>query len=106
MVLAGKPNAPTYVIAERKLSQQLTEQAGLQQPGSLPAGFRVFAVGDNPKSDVRGANAAGDHWSSILLRTGIWDGGENDLEDPADYVVQDVMAAVKLILQSASQEQS
>ena len=98
---AGKPNKPTYAIAERKLRQQLAPDAALPSEGGLPSNFHVYAIGDNPKSDMRGANAAGDHWSSILVRTGIWEGGENDLEDPADHVVQDVLSAVELILRSS-----
>ena len=30
----------------------------------------IFAVGDNPRADVRGANAALHPWTSILVRTG------------------------------------
>ncbi|KAK9816340.1 hypothetical protein WJX74_004088 [Apatococcus lobatus] len=99
--LHGKPNKPTYVIAEQKLGQQLGHAHGSPSSQDLPTDFRVFAIGDNPKSDMRGANNAGQHWCSILVRTGIWEGGENDLEDPADYVVEDVLAAVNLILASA-----
>jgi ribonucleotide monophosphatase NagD (HAD superfamily) len=44
-------------------------------------------IGDNPKSDIRGANSAG--WSSILVRTGVFK-GENDEEDPAKYVVDNI----------------
>lgn len=44
-------------------------------------------IGDNPKSDIRGANNIG--WISILVRTGIFK-GENDIVDPATYVVDDM----------------
>ena len=44
-------------------------------------------IGDNPKSDIRGANAA--KWKSILVRTGVFK-GENDPLDPATYVVDDI----------------
>ena len=100
---AGKPNKPTYVIAEQKLQQQLDNEQSPASSQGLPRDFHIFAIGDNPKSDMRGANNAGKHWSSILVRTGIWEGGENDLEDPANHVVSDVLAAVELILASASQ---
>ncbi len=48
-------------------------------------------IGDNPKSDIRGANEAG--WHSILLRTGMFQGppGSNDPEDPARDVVDTVV---------------
>jgi len=29
-------------------------------------------VGDNPDSDIDGANRRGDNWVSILVRTGIF----------------------------------
>ena len=56
----------------------------------------VYAVGDNPKSDVRGANSAGNIWRSILVCTGVYKGGvdSNDKEDPAHYVVEGVGEAV------------
>ena len=33
---------------------------------------------DNPASDVRGANAAGGPWRSMLVRTGVFHGSGND----------------------------
>lgn len=37
--------------------------------------------------DIRGANNAGDHWSSVLVRTGVFTGPQdNDMNDPADLV--------------------
>ena len=30
-----------------------------------------YMIGDNPKSDIAGANAKG--WTSILVRTGVFD---------------------------------
>ena len=29
-------------------------------------------IGDNPKSDIRGANRFGGKWKSVLVRTGIF----------------------------------
>jgi hypothetical protein len=69
--------------------------------GSRAAAARVFsgiyAVGDNPAADVRGANTAGPPWVSVLVRTGVWggEGGNNDIVDPAHVVVADVLAAVQ-----------
>jgi len=34
----------------------------------------VYMVGDNPESDIAGANAHG--WNSILVRTGVYRGGK------------------------------
>lgn len=38
-------------------------------------------------------------WTSILVKTGIFKGNENSKEYPADYVVEDLEEAVKLIFQ-------
>ena len=59
---------------------------------------KIYAIGDNPRSDVRGANNAGDQWTSILVRTGCFQGENNDPDDPADIVVQDVREAMESIL--------
>jgi ribonucleotide monophosphatase NagD (HAD superfamily) len=53
---------------------------------------KVFAVGDNPSSDVAGANAYG--WTSILVKTGIFDGKGNSTEFPANLVCEDIEEAV------------
>jgi ribonucleotide monophosphatase NagD (HAD superfamily) len=34
---------------------------------------KIYMIGDNPDSDIKGANKAGAHWSSILVQTGIYD---------------------------------
>ena len=52
-------------------------------------------VGDNPAVDIKGANDSG--LVSILVRTGVFNGGENDIENPAKFVVKDVFEAVNLI---------
>jgi len=54
-------------------------------------------IGDNPKSDIRGANQKG--WISILVRSGIFNGPQNDEKDPATYVVDDFEEAIKLIFE-------
>ena len=49
-------------------------------------------IGDNPKSDIAGANGNG--WVSILVRTGVFDPKAatskdgNDIEHPATHVVE------------------
>lgn len=59
-----------------------------------------FGVGDNPKSDIRGANNAGPQWRSVLVRTGVFNdiNAANDVKDPADFVCDDLSAAVDLII--------
>jgi len=58
-----------------------------------------YAVGDNPLSDIKGANQA--KWYSILVRTGVWQqhGKKNDEENPAKFVCENVLEAVDHILQ-------
>ena len=75
--VAGKPNKPAYEIAAKKIQAQLDELAE-KVPGGEKKQHQlqhVYAVGDNPKSDVRGANNAGDIWKSILVCTGVYKGG-------------------------------
>ena len=48
-------------------------------------------IGDNPKSDIRGANSAS--WKSFLVRSGVHNSLENDPEDPATYVVDNLEEA-------------
>jgi ribonucleotide monophosphatase NagD (HAD superfamily) len=53
-------------------------------------------IGDNPKTDIAGANARG--WTTILVKTGVFDRKQkNDEEHPATHVVEDFEAAVDLI---------
>ncbi|MEW5297222.1 MAG: hypothetical protein WDW38_006046 [Sanguina aurantia] len=101
----GKPNPEPYRLAERSIARQiqaLGEAAALATPAapaaSGAAGPRVsaiYAVGDNPAADVRGANSAGHPWVSVLVQTGVHKGPGNCSTDPAKIVVQDVLAAVQ-----------
>ena len=58
---------------------------------------RLFFIGDNPLSDIAGANSAGDHWTSVLLRSGVFQ-GENDSNHPGDVVFDGVLDAVQWIV--------
>ena len=62
----------------------------------------IYMIGDNPKSDIKGGNDAG--WITILVRTGMFQGKENDLTHPAKYVVNDFREAVDLILKKEGLE--
>ena len=55
-----------------------------------------YGIGDNPKADIRGANNAGNHWKSVLVRTGVFQ-GINDDHDVADIVADDIASALDVI---------
>ncbi|WWC63245.1 TIGR01456 family HAD hydrolase [Kwoniella dejecticola CBS 10117] len=61
----GKPFKATYDFSELMLRRYL-KQVGRDPNGQL----NVYMVGDNPLSDIDGANRHG--WSSILVRTGVF----------------------------------
>lgn len=86
----GKPYKVQYSYAERMLRHQC-------QIHGFPAPTLFFGIGDNPKSDVRGARNAGDNWKSVLVRTGVFS-GQNDDIDPADFVEDDIFDAVNRIV--------
>lgn len=73
----GKPCQLTYEYAERNLISQCRKNFGDEQFAGLKS---VYMIGDNPQSDIQGANnfksAYGSKWNSILLRTGVYSGGE------------------------------
>ncbi|GAB4814223.1 hypothetical protein N2152v2_001269 [Parachlorella kessleri] len=97
----GKPNPKPYELIEDLLLQQARE-LGMEvgsPSGELPFSS-IYAVGDNPAADVRGANRAGHPWVSVLVKTGVFDGTlyANCPNDPAHMVVDDVEAAVDAVL--------
>mmetsp|Transcript_39733 Transcript_39733/g.100101 ORF Transcript_39733/g.100101 Transcript_39733/m.100101 type:complete len:404 (-) Transcript_39733:58-1269(-) len=91
----GKPFASTYQYAENVLSEQLRAGWG-EHAGPLR---RIYAIGDNPLSDIKGANERGDPWRSILVRTGCHTDEQNDKLFPADHFCEDAYAAVRYILE-------
>jgi HAD superfamily hydrolase (TIGR01456 family) len=86
----GKPYDIQYRYAEEMLQQQANKLT-VKEP------VKFYGIGDNPKSDIKGANQAGEHWHSILVRTGLF-AGENDHEHRADHVFDSVIEAVGFIL--------
>ncbi|EQC33181.1 HAD-superfamily subfamily IIA hydrolase [Saprolegnia diclina VS20] len=88
--LFGKPEKTSYAFAETLLQSQLPAADALD---------RIYMVGDNPFTDIKGANAAGDHWKSVLTRTGMYTAppGVNHPQHPGDAVVDDVAAALAWI---------
>ena len=91
--LFGKPTQGTFAFAEDRL---IRHRKFLQDSntGNLT---RVYMVGDNPESDIRGANEydspAGTRWHSILVRSGVYSGG-TPAHEPR-VIVQDVWDAVR-----------
>lgn len=73
----GKPCQGTYEFAERQLVRNRSKIFGGETVHPLR---KVYMVGDNPESDIRGANSYvsvnGSDWHSILVRTGVYSGGQ------------------------------
>jgi len=94
----GKPFQPTFAFAERRLQSHRQMLLGKGKTRIGMQGLkRVYMVGDNPESDILGANQyrseTGSEWLSILVRSGVYNGGE-----PAHKprtVVEDVWDAVQ-----------
>lgn len=99
--IIGKPYQGTYEFAERQLLRHRADFFGADGLGPLKT---VYMVGDNPESDIRGANAYrsrhGSFWESILVRTGVYQGG--DPSTPPTTVVNDIKKAVEWGLKSSS----
>lgn len=94
----GKPHQGTFAFAEKRLENHRHALIGSGRSKIGTEGLkRVYMVGDNPESDILGANdyqsASGSTWQSILVRSGVYSGGE-----PAHkpkVVVEDVWDAVQ-----------
>jgi len=63
----------------------------------------IYAIGDNPHSDICGANASGEEFFSILVRSGIFK-GENSEEHPAKFVCDSIAEAFAFIEQRESEQ--
>ncbi len=98
--LFGKPYRIQYDFAEKMLQSE-ARRIGDDCPNDAENAV-FFGIGDNPLSDIRGANAAGPSWKSILVRTGMFQGVANDPLDPADVVLQDLTQAVDYIIRAGT----
>lgn len=88
-VLYGKPEQATYIYADEVMKSWMEQ---IHQKNELPK--NIYMVGDNPQSDIIGGNMYG--WNTCLVRTGVFQGGENDEENPANFgVFPNVLHAVK-----------
>jgi len=86
----GKPTKHTYDFAEMMLRARMKELHGPSGPDIQP---RFYMIGDNPESDIAGANAAG--WSSVLVRTGVYDRADGPPTHSPTYEAENVEAAVQ-----------
>lgn len=114
----GKPFAPLFTEAEARLAsmgfvaRQADGDSSVSAAGASSGASEVdrsgstniYMVGDNPQSDIRGANQAG--WCSVLVRTGCFQGEGNDPMNPAVHVVDTVLDAVELIFKKEGLETS
>jgi HAD superfamily hydrolase (TIGR01456 family) len=93
--------SPAEAAAAAEAEARATADAAALAPGGGAAAGafeRIFMVGDNPAADIAGANAAGGPWRSVLLRTGMWEGGANDDAHPAAHVATGVGEGVAAAL--------
>ncbi|ROV94886.1 hypothetical protein VSDG_07125 [Cytospora chrysosperma] len=91
-VVYGKPELATYKYADEVLTSWMDELHGEER---LPE--NVYMVGDNPASDIIGGNMYG--WNTCLVRTGVFQGGDNDENNPANFgVFPNVLEAVQTAL--------
>lgn len=109
--MGGKPSAQTFQFAEERLighRAKLLEQRNRDR-GAAGELRRVYMVGDNPASDIVGANnfksSMGIAWLSILVRSGVFAGEPPPEKDfrPRE-TVDDVLDAVNWALEQEGQE--
>jgi HAD superfamily hydrolase (TIGR01456 family) len=99
----GKPFPSTYSYAERVLHKHRNQMLGGNGDVKKKVNRleRVFMVGDNPESDIRGANEFesphGTEWISVLVKTGVYRDGSKPKYAPK-AIVKDVLEAVKWAL--------
>ncbi|KAF4620277.1 hypothetical protein D9613_000334 [Agrocybe pediades] len=84
----GKPTEATYTFAKELLLNRVAEIYGENCP--VP---QIYMVGDNPESDIAGANAA--KWPSILVNTGVYDPAQGRPTHIPTQHAEDVEEAVK-----------
>ncbi|CAI5743952.1 unnamed protein product [Peronospora destructor] len=92
--LFGKPQRTSFEFAETLIDAQHEDVE------------RIYMVGDNPKTDIHGANEAGGRWKSLLTLTGMHNGPSNHDEHPAYKVVEDVAQALAFIKQDFAKLQA
>ncbi|KAH7057182.1 HAD-like domain-containing protein [Macrophomina phaseolina] len=100
----GKPFRMTYQFAEERLNRHREDLFGKNKLDPLK---RVYMVGDNPESDIRGANTydspAGTDWKSVLVKTGVYQEGSEPSWKPRT-IVSDVYDAVRYAVEDSKWE--
>lgn len=84
----GKPHKQTYDFARSMLVEHLSH---ISQGENKQVG-QVYMVGDNPASDIQGANAFG--WGSLLVRTGVYRDAQGPPAHKPTQIVDNVEQAV------------
>jgi HAD superfamily hydrolase (TIGR01456 family) len=79
-VVYGKPELATYKYADEVITSWMET---IHNDEKLPA--NIYMIGDNPASDIIGGNMYG--WNTCLVRTGVFQGGDNDENNPASFGV-------------------
>ncbi|ERF76201.1 hypothetical protein EPUS_07401 [Endocarpon pusillum Z07020] len=116
----GKPSALTYEFAEKRLDRYRrdlicqTMGSEMATPGTIRDLKKVYMVGDNPESDIMGANnhksQRGTEWVSVLVKTGVFREGESRYdfgkrpELKPRIIVENVRAAVDWALRKEEWE--
>ncbi|KAI1502835.1 HAD-superfamily hydrolase [Biscogniauxia marginata] len=97
--LFGKPTEATYVYAEETLldyNESINERIG--EPRKIET---VYMIGDNPESDIIGANSFqsrhGLKWKSVLCETGVYIAGTTPRHVP-NHTASNVQEAVEWAL--------
>ncbi|KAF5325758.1 hypothetical protein D9611_000075 [Ephemerocybe angulata] len=84
----GKPTKATYDFTKEVLEQRFNEEYGSSsKPSSL------YMIGDNPESDIAGANAA--QWNSVLVKTGVYNPEQGPPAHAPTHTANDVLEAVQ-----------
>ncbi|KAI1494026.1 Haloacid dehalogenase-like hydrolase-domain-containing protein [Biscogniauxia mediterranea] len=122
----GKPSRETYRYADNVLLSSSSSSSGSGSgAGDRSTSTTVYMVGDNPESDIRGANEFKNYyggggrgeggrgeggrgeggrggaaeWRSVLVRTGVWRPERGPPKYEPDAIVDDVRAAVEWALE-------
>lgn len=103
--ILGKPHRLTYEYAEKMLLKFRQQSFGKDVETRVPL-KKVYMVGDNPESDIMGANdyrsLVGAEWKSLLTKTGVFTAREG--EEPSvkpTRIVDDVRAGVRWALKDS-----